>query len=99
MSKNVKKYNPEVDFSDLRWSQKLVIPVIKEMTPKAANIVYSSPTVPSKSFENDTAIDKFQANSYYPLLFIALIITFIIHMKPHASSLRQKFKTVFAFIR
>jgi len=27
----VKKYNPEVDFSDLRWSQKLMIPVAEKL--------------------------------------------------------------------
>ena len=95
----LKKYNPKVDFNDLRWSQKLVIPVIKEMTRNAVDIVHASPTVPSESFEDDTVIGKFWANSYYPLLFIALIIAFIIHMKPHAPNFRQKFKTVFAFIR
>jgi membrane-bound lytic murein transglycosylase D len=95
----LKKYNPKVDFNDLRWPQKLVIPVIKEMTPNAADIVHASPTVPSESFEDHTVIDKFWANSYYPLLFIALIIAFIMHMKPHAPNFRQKFKTVFAFIR
>ena len=35
----LKKYNPTVDFSDLRWLQKLVIPVIKERTANAADIV------------------------------------------------------------
>ena len=95
----LKLYNPKVDFNDLRWSQKLVIPVIKEITHDATNIVHESPAVPSESFEDDTVIEKFWANSYYPLLFIALIIAFIIHMKPHAPDLRQQFKTVFAFIR
>jgi membrane-bound lytic murein transglycosylase D len=95
----LKKYNPKVDFSYLRWPQKIVIPVIKEMTLNAADIVHPSPTVPSESFEDDTVTGKSWANSYYPLLFIALIILFIIHMKPHAPNLRQKFKTVFAFIR
>ncbi|MBU0768579.1 MAG: transglycosylase SLT domain-containing protein [Proteobacteria bacterium] len=95
----LKLYNPKVDFNDLRWSQKLVIPVIKEITHNATDIVHASPTVPSEIFEDDTVIEKFWSNSYYPLLFIALIIAFIIHMKPHAPNLRQKFKTVFAFIR
>ena len=95
----LKKYNPNVDFSDLRWSQKVAIPVIKEMTLKTADIVHSSPTVPSESIKDHAVIDKFWTNSYYPLLFIALITAFIIHMKPHTPNFRQKFKTVFAFIR
>jgi membrane-bound lytic murein transglycosylase D len=95
----LKLYNPKVDFNDLRWSQKLIIPVIKEITHDATDIVHGSPTVSSESLEDDAVIDKSWANSYYPLIFIALIIAFIIHMKPHAPNFRQQFKTVFAFIR
>lgn len=95
----LKLYNPKVDFNDLRWSQKLVIPVIKEITQNAENTVHPSPTVPLDSFEDDTVIGKSWENSYYPMLLIILIITFVILMKPHAPDLRQKFKTVFVFIR
>lgn len=95
----LKLYNPKVDFNDLRWSQKLVIPVIKDRTQDSPDIVQPSPTVPSKSFEGYRVVRKSWVNSYYPLLFIVLIITFIIQMRPHATDLRQKFKTVFAFIR
>jgi len=95
----LKLYNPKVDFNDLRWSQKLVIPVIKDRTQDSPDIVQPSPTVPSKSFEGYRVVRKSWVNSYYPLLFIVLIITFIIHMRPHATDLQQKFKTVFAFIR
>ena len=95
----LKLYNPKVDFNDLRWSQKLVIPVIKEITHNATDIVQESPTVPSESFEDDRVVGKSWANSYYPMFFIVMIITFVILMKPHAPNLRQKFKTVFAFIR
>jgi membrane-bound lytic murein transglycosylase D len=95
----LKLYNPKVDFNDLRWSQKLVIPVIKDRTQDSPDIVQPSPTVPSKSFEGYRVVGKSWVNSYYPLLFIILTITFVIHLKPHAPKLRQKFKTVFAFIR
>ena len=95
----LKLYNPKVDFNDLRWSQKLVIPVIKDRTQDSPDIVQPSPTVPSKSFEGYRVVGKSWVNSYYPLLFIVLIITFVLNMKPHAPNLRQKFKTVFAFIR
>ena len=95
----LKLYNPKVDFNDLRWSQKLVIPVIKDRTQDSPDIVQPSPTVPSKSFEGYRVVGKSWVNSYYPLLFIVLTITFIIHMRPHATDLRQKLKTVFAFIR
>jgi hypothetical protein len=95
----LKLYNPKVDFNDLRWSQKLVIPVIKERTQDSPDIVQPSPTVPPKRFEGNRVVGKSWTNSCYPLLFIVLIITFFLHMKPHAQNLRHKFKTVFAFIR
>jgi membrane-bound lytic murein transglycosylase D len=96
----LKKYNPKIDFNDLRWSQKLVIPVIKEITSNAADIVHPYPTVPSESFEDDTVINKFRANVYYyPVFFIALIIALVLLMKRLVPNLREKFKTVFAFIR
>jgi hypothetical protein len=95
----LKKYNPKVDFSDLRWSQKLVIPVIKEMTPNAADISHPSPTVPLDSLEDDTDIGKFWGNLYYPVLFIALIIAFILLMKRLVPNFRKKIKTAFAFIQ
>jgi membrane-bound lytic murein transglycosylase D len=96
----LKLYNPKVDFNDLRWSQKLVIPVIKERAQDSPDIVQPSPKVPSESFEgNRVVVEKFRGNSYYPLLLIILIITFVIHLKPHTPDLRQQFKTVFAFIR
>ncbi|MFZ0484291.1 MAG: transglycosylase SLT domain-containing protein [Desulfobacterales bacterium] len=96
----LKLYNPKVDFNDLRLSQNLVIPVIKERTQDSPDIVQPSPNVPSESFEgNRVIVDKFRGNSYYPLFLIVLIITFVIHLKPHTPNLRQKFKTVFAFIR
>ena len=96
----LKLYNPKVDFNDLRWSQQLVIPVIKERAQDSPDIVQPSPKVPSESFEgNRVVVEKFRGNSYYPLLLIILIITFVIHLKPHTPDLRQQFKTVFAFIR
>ncbi len=95
----LKKYNPNVDFDDLRWSQKVVIPVIKEITRNTADIVHSSPTVPLERSENDTVIDKSWANLYYPVLFIALIVAFVLLMKRLAPNLQEKFKTVSIFIQ
>jgi membrane-bound lytic murein transglycosylase D len=95
----LKKYNPTVDFSDLRWAQKLVIPVIKERTPDAADIVNPSPTVPQDSLEDPTDMGKSWVNLYYSMLFIALIIAFILLMKHLVIDLRKKIKTGFAFIR
>ena len=95
----LKKYNPKVDFIDLRWSQKIVIPVITVMTRNAADIVHSSPTVPSESFEDDTVIGKFRGNLYYLVLLIALIIAFVLLMKCLAPNLQEKFKTVSTFFQ
>jgi hypothetical protein len=95
----LKKYNPTVDFSDLRWAQKLVIPVIKERTPDAADIMNPSPTVPLDSLEDPTDMGKSWDNLYYSMLFIALIIAFILLMKHLVIDLRKKIKTGFAFIQ
>ena len=35
----VKKYNPNVDFNDLRWSQKLAIPVLEKIVADNSDIV------------------------------------------------------------
>ncbi len=86
----LKKYNQKVDFSDLRWSQELVIPVIKEITPNAADIVHPSPTVPLDILEDDTDVGKFWGNLYYPVLFIALIIAFILLIKRLVPNLLKK---------
>jgi len=95
----LKLYNPKVDFNDLRWSQKLVIPVIKEITPNAADVVLPSPTVPLESFEDDRVIGKLWGNLFYPVLFVALIIGFVLLMKRLAPNLQEKFKTVSSFIQ
>lgn len=89
----LKKYNPTVDFADLKWPQKLVVPVIKEMTPDESDIVHPSPAVPLDRLEGDTDIGKFRDNLYYPVLFIALIIAFILLMKHLVIDLRKKIKT------
>jgi membrane-bound lytic murein transglycosylase D len=95
----LKKYNPTVDFADLRWLQKLVVPVIKERTADASDIVHPSPAVPLDRLEGDTDIGKFRDNLYYPVLFIALIIAFILLMKHLVSDLQKKIKTGFTFVR
>jgi hypothetical protein len=95
----LKSYNSNVDFSDLRWSQKLVIPVIKEKTPDSPDIAQPSREKPSKSFEGGRGVEKSWTNSCYPMFFIILIITFVILMKPHAPNFREKFQTAFGFIR
>jgi len=95
----LKLYNPKVDFNDLRWSQKLVIPVIKEITPNAADVVLPSPTVPLESFEDDRVIGKLWGNLFYPVLFVALIIGFVLLMKRLAPNLQEKFKTVSSFVQ
>jgi membrane-bound lytic murein transglycosylase D len=95
----LKKYNPTVDFSDLRWLQKLVIPVIKERTANAADIVNPSPTVPLDSLEDHTDKGKFRDNLYYPVLFISLIMSLFLLMKHLMIDLRNKIKTGFAVIR
>ena len=94
----LKKYNPTVDFNDLKWSQKLVIPVIKERTTDAANIVNPSPAVPLDRLEAHTHMGKYRDYLYYSLLFIALIMALILLLKHLVPDLRKKIKTGFAGI-
>ena len=61
--------------------------------------LYKSPTVPLDRLEDHTDMGKFWDNLYYPALFIALIMAFILLMKHLVIDLRKKIKTGFAFIR
>ena len=95
----LKKYNPEVDFNDLRWSQKIVIPVITKIAQNKADIVLPSSAVPSENFEDKRVIGKSWGDLYYPMFFIAMIIGFVLLMKRLAPNLQEKFKTVSSFIQ
>jgi membrane-bound lytic murein transglycosylase D len=71
----VKKYNPEVDFNDLRWSQKIVVPVVKEMTKTDTEGVHKppAPAVPSEKLKDNTAPKGIWSDFRY-LLFVVILI-------------------------
>ena len=96
----LKKYNPKVDFNDLRCSQKLVIPVIKELTANAADIAHPFPAVPVDRVKEGKAFRNFWAYSHYLWLFILQVPVFILIMAHLLlPELRWKTKKLFVLIR
>jgi peptidoglycan lytic transglycosylase D len=95
----LKKYNPKVDFNDLRCQQKLVIPVIKELTRNAADMVHPSLSVPMDSVKKGTTLRNFWAYSHYLWLFIVQILVYILIMSyVLLPELRWKIKKLYLFL-
>ena len=71
----IKKYNPDVDFNDLRWSQKIMIPVVKEITETATERVREpeAPPVPLENLNNSHKAKGFGVDFYYLLIVLILI--------------------------
>ncbi len=69
----IKKYNPDVDFYDLRWSQKIVVPVVKEITEAGMPAVHESP-IPLDKFQNNHPAKGFGSDFPYLLIAVILII-------------------------
>jgi membrane-bound lytic murein transglycosylase D len=96
----LKKYNPKVDFNNLRCSQKLYIPVIKELNPDSANIAHSSPAVPMGSVKKGATLRAFWAAARYLCLFLFHILAFILIMSHLLlPKLRWKTKKLFVSFR
>jgi membrane-bound lytic murein transglycosylase D len=96
----LKKYNPKVDFSDLRCTQKLYIPVIKAQTPDTANIAHSSPEVPVGRVKKGATLRAFWAAARYLCLFLFHILAFILIMAHLLlPNLRWKTKKLFVSFR
>jgi len=53
----VKKYNPKINFNDLRWSQNLVIPVVRKLAANEMGDFNSALTVASDTPDGDIAAD------------------------------------------
>ena len=72
----IKKYNSDVDFNDLRWSQKIVVPVVKEIPESGMDGVHGGPvsTVPSENDKRSKAAKGFGSDFRYLLLAVILII-------------------------
>ena len=96
----LKKYNPKVDFNDLRCSQKLYIPMIKALNPDSANIALSSPAVPMGSVKKGATLSAFWAAARYLCLFLFHILAFILIMSHLLlPKLRWKTKKLFVSFR
>jgi peptidoglycan lytic transglycosylase D len=96
----LKNYNPKVDFNDLRSSQKLVIPVIKELTANASDSVHPFPSVPVDRVKEGKALRDFWAYSHYLWLFILQVLAFMLIMAHLLlPELRWKTKKLFVLIR
>ncbi len=72
----IKKYNPDVDFNNLRWSQKIVVPVVKEITQTGAEDVHKSPTlaIPLENNKSNNTAKGFGSDFRYLLIVVVLII-------------------------
>ena len=95
--KQSKKYNPNVDFDDLRYTQKLMIPVIKEMAADAADIA-PSPAVTADRAEKRIVLRGFLADFYQLWLFMVQIFVCIL-LTTHLPELRWKTKKGVLFIK
>jgi membrane-bound lytic murein transglycosylase D len=96
----LKKYNPKVDFNNLKCSQKLYIPVIKALNPDSANFAHSSPAVPVDRVKKGETLRAFWAVARYLFLFLSHILVFILIMAHLLlPSLRWKTKKLFVSFR
>ena len=96
----LKKYNPKVDFNNLKCSQKLYIPVIKALNPDSANFAHSSPAVPVDRVKKGKTLRAFWAAARYLFLFLSHILVFILIMAHLLlPSLRWKTKKLFVSFR
>ena len=92
----IKKYNPDVDFNDLRWSQKIMVPVIKEISDTGSESVQESPAfaVSPKNFKNSNKTRGFGADFYYLLIVVILILAVIWPMIRLQLTILEKIKAV-----
>lgn len=74
----VKKYNPKIDFNDLRWSQNLVIPVVRKLAANEMGDVTPALAVAADTPDGSIAAGGPLTALYYPWLFIVLMIAFIL---------------------
>ena len=75
----IKKYNPDVDFDDLRWSQKIVVPVVKAVAD--GGMPYGRGLqVPLENYKNKHQAKGFGADFPYLLIAVILIIAVLLPM-------------------
>ncbi len=89
----IKKYNPDVDFDDLRWSQKIVVPVVKEVAE--AGMPYGHELqVPLENDKNKHHAKGFGSDFPYLLIAVALIIAVLLPMFRLQLMILEKIKGV-----
>ena len=92
----IKKYNPDVDFNDLRWSQKIVVPVVNEITQAGTEDVHEppAPVVPSGNLKNDTAAKGFWSDFRYLLVVMILIVAVLLPVIRLQLTILERIKAV-----
>jgi membrane-bound lytic murein transglycosylase D len=92
----IKKYNPDVDFNNLRWSQKILVPVVKEMTGTGMEGVHEPATssVPSENYKNNNTAKGFGSDSRYLLIAVILMIAVLWPMIRLQLMILEKIKAV-----
>jgi membrane-bound lytic murein transglycosylase D len=89
----IKKYNPDVDFDDLRWSQKIVVPVVKEVAE--AGMPYGHQLqVPPENYKNKHQAKGFGSDFRYLLITVILIIAVLLPMFRLQLMILEKIKGV-----
>jgi peptidoglycan lytic transglycosylase D len=92
----IKKYNPDMDFNDLRWSQKILIPVVKEITETGMEGVHGPPAsaVSSGHYQNSNNAKGFGSDSRYLLIAVILMIAVLWPMIRLQLMILEKIKAV-----
>jgi membrane-bound lytic murein transglycosylase D len=72
----IKKYNPDVDFNDLRWSQQILVPMVKEIKDAGSESAHEppAPAVSLKNFKNSNKAKGFGSDLWYLLIVVILIV-------------------------
>ncbi len=89
----IKKYNSDVDFYNLRWSQKIVVPVVKEIT--VANMPYGHELQgPLENYKNKHQGKGAESDFRYLLITVILIIAVLLPMFRLQLMILEKIKGV-----
>jgi peptidoglycan lytic transglycosylase D len=92
----IKKYNSDVDFNDLRWSQKILVPVVKEIPETAMEGGHEGPAaaIPSENDKNNNKAKGFGSDFRYLLIAVMLIIAVLLPMFRMQLMILEKIKAV-----
>ena len=89
----IKIYNPDVDYDDLRWSQKIVVPVVKAIAE--AGMPYGHELqVPLDNYKNKHQAKGFGSDFPYLLIAVTLMIAVFLPMFRSQLIMLEKIKGV-----